>query len=439
MDRHLNIFTFFNANDEDYLEDNLSRAFALCLKYDSVFLDKILQFVLSEETYSALFNTDFPDYKIEIDLQNRVSELEGFGRIIAVACSGKEIGDFDNVVARETDSPETDVSIIINDTCILFEFKRTGEDCAAQLKCQAEKIKRNCFPETTLLFKDLAWHKIVKILLNVSSLQKQIHAENPFTNDFIRFLERRFPQWFPVRPLRNISFPKDETDPNYFYLNERLNQIKIQIYGEESAEEKIGRFRRLAVKVNFGWINEVNIEPLQKGNENFIAIRLHIGDTKKQGNYFFTKKPLGVEWLHTVAGFRLEDEPYIKLSDMYASALLHLRPTLEDSKKTHNLDFFKRFAGQWKRANWEFFETELNQFIPDWKNKCCIPNTTDKGDWNDAFENSNRSGFLLSVGVMLTVYLPYEQCQKLDNSETDSELSVKIREIISHIKKTIDE
>ncbi len=100
MDRHLNIFNFFNANNEDYLEDNLSRAFAICLKYDSVFLDKILQSILSENIYSKLFNTDFPDYKIEIDLQNRVNELENFSKIIAVACSGKEITDFENVIAK---------------------------------------------------------------------------------------------------------------------------------------------------------------------------------------------------------------------------------------------------------------------------------------------------------------------------------------------------
>ncbi len=102
MNRHLNIFNFFNGRNLDYLEVNLSRGFALCLKYDSVFLDKVLKSVLSEHKYTKIFNTDYPDYKIEIDLQNRASELEGFSDIIAVACSGKEILEFDTVTARET-------------------------------------------------------------------------------------------------------------------------------------------------------------------------------------------------------------------------------------------------------------------------------------------------------------------------------------------------
>lgn len=115
MNPHLNIFKFFNGNDEHHLEDNLSRAFALCLKYDGIFLDKVLQFVLPAEKYKQLFDRDFPDYEIEIDLQTHVNELADFATIIGVACSGAEILDFDDVELRETDSPETDVCVRIND------------------------------------------------------------------------------------------------------------------------------------------------------------------------------------------------------------------------------------------------------------------------------------------------------------------------------------
>jgi hypothetical protein len=39
VDRHLNLFEFFNGTQLEYYEDNLSRAFALCLRYDTLFLD----------------------------------------------------------------------------------------------------------------------------------------------------------------------------------------------------------------------------------------------------------------------------------------------------------------------------------------------------------------------------------------------------------------
>ena len=68
MDKHLNIFKFFNDKNVDLYEDNLSRAFALCLKYDTVFLDKVLKKVLHEDIYNKLFVSEYPDYFINIDL-----------------------------------------------------------------------------------------------------------------------------------------------------------------------------------------------------------------------------------------------------------------------------------------------------------------------------------------------------------------------------------
>lgn len=436
MNRHLNIFNFFNGSHADYLEDNLSRAFALCLKYDSVFLDKVLQFVLPEYKYSELFNTDYPDYKIEIDLQNRATELENFNKIIGVACSGIEIKDFASVIPRETEQPETDVSIIINDTCILFEFKRTSEDCAAQLKCQAERVKANCSEETTIDYKDLSWSKIVKILLNVSSLEKQIHTENPFTSDFIKFLEN-FPQWFPSRLLRNIPFPKSEDDPNYYYLNSRLNQIKNQIYGAENTKEYIGRFNRYVLTVNFRWINEVSIEPEQTEGCNFIVLRFHIGDTKGQGYHFFKKNPRGINWSKLKRNYSLKAESYIRFAHLNSSRLW-IRPTPEESEKTHNHKFFARYAGKHQRENWKEIEKVFDGIISDWRNKCYLPSTTEKCDWANIFEKTNRNHFDVSMGTMLTVYLPYEQCQDLDDKEENPKIVEKFRKIIEEIRNFID-
>jgi len=433
MNRHLNIFNFFNGSNTDYLEDNLSRGFALCLKYDSVFLDKVLKLVLFDNKYSELFNSDLPDYKIEIDLQNRVNELEGFSKIIAVACSGKEVLDFENVDARETDSPETDVCVIINDICILFEFKKTSEDCAAQLKCQAEKVKQNC-PEAEIEYKDLSWNKIIRIILDVSPLQKQ--TENPFTSDFVKFLEN-FPHWFPSRLLRNVPFPKDEADPNYYYLNSRLNQIKKQIYGEENTKEYVGRFNRLIISVDFGWINEIGVEPNQKDGENFLAVRMHIGDTKQQGKSFFKKNPQGINWQKEISGYQTDISPYIRFSH-FNSALVWLRPTVEESRNTHNLRFFNDLAGKHQREDWHKVEKAFEQHLFEWKNKCYIPNWKGKSDWSDKFEKTNRSHFDLSMGTLLTVYLPYEECQQLDDAEISPQIADKIRGVISEIRQTID-
>jgi hypothetical protein len=436
MNRHLNIFNFFNGSSADYLEDNLSRAFALCLKYDPVFLDKTLKSVLSEESYAALFNTDYPDYSIEIDLQNRATDLQNFSRIIAVACSGKEITEFNSVVPRETDEPITDVSIVINDACIIFEFKRTSEDCAAQLKCQAEKVLMNCSNGTTIEYKDLSWSKIVKILLNVSSLQKQIHTENPFTSDFIKFLEN-FPQWFPSRLLRNIPFPNDENDPNYYYLNSRLNQIKNQIFGAEQTKEYIGKFNRYVVTVNFRWINEIAIEPEKTEDGNFIIVRIHAGDTKGQGYHFFKRNPKGIDWSGINKKIVLKAEPYIRFAHLNSSRLW-IRPTMEESRKTHNQKFFSKYAGKHQRENWRAIERVLDGAISNWRNKCFLPSSSEKCSWEDTFERTNRNHFDISMGTMLTAYIPYEECQSLDDKEESPRIIAKLRSIIEEMRRLID-
>jgi hypothetical protein len=87
-------------------------------------------------------------------------------------------------------------------------------------------------------------------------------------------------------------------------LNSRLNQIKNQIYGEENTAEYSGRFNRYVIKVNFKWINEIGVEQIQKDGSSFIAIRLHIGDTKEQGRHFFGKKPQGFVRHEKICGIR---------------------------------------------------------------------------------------------------------------------------------------
>jgi hypothetical protein len=436
MNRHLNIFNFFNGSDAEYLEDNLSRGFALCLKHDSVFLDKILKAVLTENKYSELFNTDYPDYRIEIDLQTRVTDLADYSHIVAVACSGKEIAEFETVAPRDTGNPETDVSIIINDACILFEFKRTSEDCAAQLKCQAEKLKLNCPDATAIEYRDLSWSKIVRILLNASSLEKQIHAENPFTVDFVKFLEN-FPEWFPTRLLRNVAFPKTGDVSNYYPLNSRLNQIKNQVYGPERTKEIIGRFNRHVIEAKFLWINEVNVEPVTTNGENFIAIRFHVGDTKLQGQSFFRKNPHGLDFPEKILGYTLSAEPYLRFAHRNSSRLW-IRPTLEASRKTHNLAFLDAYAGRYKREDWMTIINVIDRTVSGWKNKCFLPNWTASCEWDEVFPNSGRNYFDFSMGTLLTIYLPFAECQKLDGSELDSDLAMRIKAIIEKTRKMID-
>ncbi len=164
---------------------------------------------------------------------------------------------------------------------------------------------------------------------------------------------------------------------------------------------------------------------------------MHVGDTKEQGRHFFGKKPQGLIREENICGYQVSIEPYIRFSH-FNSALLWIRPTTLESRETHNLTFFKNFAGKHQRANWLRIERAFDDCIVDWRNKCFIPNWKDECDWNDKFERTNRTHFDVSLGTLLTVYLPYEECQKLDDKEINSQLVDRIRAIIQEIKTEID-
>ena len=436
MNRHLNIFNFFNSGDLDYLEDNLSRAFAVCLKYDGHFLTEVLRAVLPTNKFSDIVKGEPLDIEADIDLQIGVNQLEGFTTVIGIACSGLEIADLEIEDIRETSSPVTDVCIRLDDICVLFEFKRTDEDCMAQLRRQAENVRRNCGDGTIVEYRDLSWRKIAKILHSLST--PSTPNENPFTGDFITYLERRFPEWLPGRPLTNISFPNDEDDPNFIYLNSRLNRIKSQIYGEEFTKEIIGRYNRFVIKPNFGWINEIQIEPNENNGFQSLVVRMHIGDTIGQGEIFFGARPDGVNWPQSIRGYQLAVEPYIKISNAYASALLWIRPTLDEASRTHCRDFFEMFAKRYYRDDWPQFSNDLGKYVGTWESKCFIRDGMEQCYWEETVTNSNRSLFQLSVGTMISVQLPFEECQSLDNCEVESPLVSEFRGVIEHIRGLID-
>ena len=425
MNKHLNIFNFFNNHEQQYIEDNLSRAFAICLQNDNQLLDNVLKKILPDNLYLDLFNTDDPNYYLQIDVQQSITGLSNFTNIIAVACSENEILDFEKFAPSQTEKPITDVCIQIKDTCIIFEFKRTFENPVAQLKGQAEKIKINSSSDTEITYYNFSWKEIVKLTLNVLSFQKQINNENQFTNDFKEFLEKKYPKWFPHRLLKNIEYPNDtekgQDTKNHFYLNRRLNEIKNQVFGYEHTKSIADRY---VIIQNYGWANEIHVGYRER-KEN-INISVFPGDTKAQGWHIYKPNKI-IKIPEKIFDYEVYTQYYLKFSH-FNSGLFWLNPQ-DEYVKTH--DFFNKFAGRWKKDKWEYFKTELNKIIPDWQRP-------KKSEWINKFENSNRTYFDLSIGIYIAVYVPYTKAQKLDNNETKSDFANEIKNITLKLKDIID-
>ena len=435
MNKHLNFFKFFNNSSYEFWEDNLSRAFAICLKNDATFLSLILKTLLDEERYSQAFSNEYQNSSIDIDLQRKVSYLGGYTYIYAVACSGLEINEQElcKVKSRTTDNPKTDLLITIGDICIIFEFKRTNEDCSAQLKQQAEIIKNNSQGSEAVIFINLDWMKIIKTALSVLSIERKINKENDFLKNFIEFIEEYNPNWFPEKKLSQISFPiqsDNYRDSNESYLNNRLNSIKEFVFGTDNTRWIADRY---IISIDKQWAQELNIGYCNIDGENFITVEIYPGDTKGQG-YGYFKKNKEYNWEEKIiCSYKTLVAYYLKFSH-FNSGITWLGLTKEESKKTHNLEFFNEWSGRynekWSKQWKSKFVKDLNKIIPDWKNRT---------DWDEVIANSNRKYFDLSVGTHLSVLIPYSKAQKLDDEDSkNNKLANEIKSIYMELEKIID-
>lgn len=425
MDKHLNFFRFFNGSALEYWEDNMSRAFALCLKNDSLFLSVVLRNILSEEDFKKVFSSEFPDNKIVIDLQRKVQQLENYDCIYAVAASGFEIDCSSNQKPRKTENPETDLLITYGEICILFEFKRTNEDCTAQLKRQAQIVKANSSDDAKIVIRDYNWKKIITDILDVITFEKRLNISNQILINFKNYIEYERPEWFPEKYLSNIT--PSENDNQWYYLYERLNSLKEFVYGKDKVKQIGDRF---IISVEHSWANELHVDYEEINQQKYIVVIIYPGDTKAQGWSYF--KDLSYDWNNrTICSYKLKASYYLKFSH-FNSGVTWLNLTEKESKITHNKSFFEDWSGRYKKEfGWnKNFCNPLAELIPDWK---------ERSHFKECFEKSKRTYFDLSIGTKIRVLIPYEDAQKLDNSNSsENELADIIRKIHQEISDIID-
>lgn len=423
LNKHLNLFHFFNSNETQYYENNLSRALALTLKSDHVFLDRILEWVLPQDLYKKSFKADNSESKLVIDIQKSINDLDSFGHVIAVSTTAEELS-YEEVLEldRNTESPITDITIELNDILVIIEVKRTKEDCREQLLDQISSLSGD--PE--VFEKDLSWSKVMELASNVSSFQGQVGDVNHILSDFISFIKYKHADWLPTRRLEFIQFPENlenKNSPNFVQLEARLSDIKQEMgIGEIS-------YDRNAISVDWGWATEFNIKLRKKDNIDYLAIICWAGDTKAQGkNLFGGNRKLNL--LSEINGYEIEVQPYIKFAHFNSgrTRIWDLKP--EEYNTTHTRSFFEQVAGRWWKEKWEDFNKLISEIIPDWKERC---------EWKGEFEEYDRNYFDLSLGIRTSLFVPYKNAQKLDSTRTrEGKLADELRESANQLKEYIE-
>ncbi|WP_299061705.1 hypothetical protein [uncultured Polaribacter sp.] len=412
MNSHLNLFkTYTKENKERQLENDLTRAFAICLLENNMFLHSILKTVLKESVYSNLFSNFEGKSNLKIDIQKRVNELESFDKLYAVSVSGFKMktDDFYAQTFTTEFQPITDMVISIDNVVVIFEVKRDNTDCTAQLFNQAlnalkTQDKNNIINISTVTAVDLCWSKLVKLSLKINNFQKSINNTSRFLNDFIEFVKTHNYRWFPELPLSAVK------------LNKNLNRVEDRIKTAISNSNYESLVNRIGFKINVGWASEV-IFRLDKSVNTFDAY-IYPGNTKGQGYSLFTKEgePKFVHEIHLNGNtFKIEKSFHIKFTSFqkYFQGLegKNSDTILPMITKAN----FRKISGRKKRGanNWKNVEVFFDKHLKpeyEWRGKC---------NWIDGILKSGKNQFDLSLGFMLRIKIPFEILQNVDTSENN--------------------
>lgn len=422
---HLNLFhTYTKEEKEHQLENDLTRALAITLQENSLFFHEVLKKLLESNT--RLYERIFGDFKgketIEIGIQKRVSEIDSFDHIIAVAVTGNEIDmtDFLSQTYNRRYDPITDMFITIDNVVVIFEVKPNNINCIGQLYNQVFNVLKEDMSAKLVTAIDLNWSKIMSIATSVANFEIAIGKPSRFLSDFIHFIKKHNYTWLPKVSLSSLSI-YENTKP----IADRIDTAII-----EAGLEPING--RLGFKANLGWTDEILFHIRE--DKEAVLVTVYPGNTKAQGHSLFVK----------------DGEPNFKTN-------LEIHDIIIVTQKCYHIkltSFRRYFKGLWfgedKLAGTLYSKYNFNNYTgrkkrgDDWN---AIANLFDehfKSDydwrkeigWEYMVENQRKSQFDISFGYELAFYIPYKLFQTVD---TDMDNIQPLSDLLLEIKAQINE
>lgn len=435
MNTHLNLFRFFNESEEkEFIENNLSRAFALCMTSNSFFLNEYARKIVSPDDYQYLFSSMNSDTKCIVDIQIDTAnlEMEGYKTLYAVAMTTDSSLNLDDFFKQSEFSDKkniTDILITIKDVGIIIEVKRSGEDCKAQLFNQALP-----FIKSEIEVKPIrcSWQDVVKLLEKVKNVQQLVSQPSPFINDFLELSEIRYPEWFEPKPFNVIHFSELEGTPNHTQLMKRMRQALAEVSAIAGEDYQLLPYNnRLGISVPFGWASEVipYFTCHDDKAKQYVDFCIWPGNTKTQGGLVFDKS---LDWTKikylTISGkkYAVDVTCHVKLChfNAYVSGLTY--SDADVLKPLHTVENYYNQSGKWKISTWKDFEKLMDEhFKPefDWREKC---------GWEINFTKTDRTYFTMALGYEVCLSIPFSDFKALDKNEADIK---KVANLINSIVK----
>jgi hypothetical protein len=422
MNKHLNLFRTFNLQQsQEYIENNLSRAFVLCLQNDNLLFHEFLKGALDADDYERVFGFSQEGGEITAELQQSISNIKTaeYSKIYGLTLTVDELDldGFRDMSFNKTKNykPITDITIDVNgEVLLVIEVKRTNEDCRQQLFNQLYQLKsalQDVDIEDHPLFKEkaLSWKSMLKTVVSVRNFERHNGQENKFLSDFIDIVKEYRSSWMPITPIVYLN----ESD-------EHGRQLRLDT-AITSARKGLGDFPykdRQGFYLNEPWAREI-LYWFSNGDAGpHLVIGIWPGNTKGQGWSLYKKK---MDWRikKTISiqgkNYPLHNQYYLSFSS-FQRYFTHIECTDEElrtNKELCNYDTFYNYSGRVKREKWprlaKFFdETFKPEF--EWRKKC---------GWNEKIEKSGKSQFDIAFGFMVHIIIPFKDLQEIDNEIED--------------------
>lgn len=453
--RHMNIFHHYSQAGALPIENNLSRGLAILLEeypaFFLLFLEK-LQEKLREKADGTFIS--YPKDGYQVDFQRRTDSFGEAEQLMGVALTAQELSgeDVGAVQTSEDYRPVTDISVNYDDTLIFIEVKRNETDCRRQLKEQMENYVKNVLasgrgmdtaPARRLI--SITWTDVAVLLKRYMGLCGG-RAERLVT-DYYEDLVYHYPAWSPVERLERLN-PGESSR-----IEQRLAAIKEQ-YRKDYVPDGQLLYGRGAIPIDFGYASECNLffEPdflCENGKRRpGIVIGIWPSDTCSQ---YWSLKGKGKDFSFAEQVFStvvppdfpdfgkicLRVRPYLKLCHFNKGIGWLYR---EESTVKNNVSAWISLAdeltGKWKRTDWpEFLQkiTDSGLFGTEKRGEF-------QAEFQEKFENSERSYLTVSMGFEMFACLEFGQAQDVEGGKYPGlDMEKLIDQVLKAMKKRIEE
>ncbi|HAN20680.1 MAG TPA: hypothetical protein DCP51_03235 [Clostridiales bacterium] len=435
--RHLNIFEHYSQANALPIENNVSRGLAIVMSENPLLLDRFIDYLNSKCGTGIEVQKHSKAEDVDIGIQQSITKIiDAYPSpklIVGMTLTTEKHVEWSEDTTKPGETLITDIVIKYKDTFIVIEVKRNSADARTQVQTQVESLvneiqKRNeSIPSVDYINGN--WEDIIEIIQQVHSITGR--SENSILSHYLKHLEHRYGQWFPVSLLSEINISID----NQILIEKRLIKIIQNCCKNEDDEKKYtGRY---IIPLDYSFLSEAQVDI--DYDKKCLMVTVWPGDTKWQGYNLYKTTKHDLNWINDneiiVDDTKLEliVEPYLRFAHFQSTIFApYIKKTYYNqhfgSSKEKCLELWNDITKEWKRASWDELKNKLlNKYS----------GLVDKEEFNEGFiskfENSNRGYVHVSFGYEVTAYIPekvFKQLERKGNSEKQND---KLAKFVNHV------